>query len=103
MYKLFKKITTTRLDKELDENKPREQVGFRSKYSTTDHIHAINQRKEKCRDYNSPLCIAFRFLDYEKATNQSNIDIVARTGNRRCVQYMEILKDIHRQLSDSIY
>ena len=43
MYKLFTKIITTRLEKKLDENQPREQAGFRSKYSTTDHIHAINQ------------------------------------------------------------
>ena len=39
MYKLFTKIITTRLEKKLDENQPREQAGFRSKYSTTDHIH----------------------------------------------------------------
>ena len=37
MYKLFTKIITTRLEKKLDENQPREQAGFRSKYSTTDH------------------------------------------------------------------
>ena len=43
MYKLFTKIITTRLEKKLYENQPREQAGFRSKYSTTDHIHAINQ------------------------------------------------------------
>ena len=61
MYKLFTKIITTRLEKKLDENQPREQAGFRSKYSTTDHIHAINQLKEKCR----ALCVAF--VDYEKA------------------------------------
>ena len=42
-YKLFTKIITTRLEKKLDENQPREQAGFRGKYSTTDHIHAINQ------------------------------------------------------------
>ena len=41
MYTLFTKIITTRLEKKLDENQPREQAGFRSKYSTTDHIHAI--------------------------------------------------------------
>ena len=51
MYKLFTKIIITRLEKKLDENQPREQAGFRSKYSTTDHIHAINQLKEKCREY----------------------------------------------------
>ena len=62
MYKLFTKIITTRLGKKLDENQPREQAGFRSKYSTTDHI---NQLKEKCREYNIIVCVAF--VDYEKA------------------------------------
>ena len=57
MYKLFTKIITTRLEKKLDENQPREQAGFRRKYSTTDSIHAINQLKEKCREYNIPLCV----------------------------------------------
>ena len=52
MYKLFTQIITTRLEKQLDENQPREQAGFRSKYSTTDHIYAINQLKEKYREYN---------------------------------------------------
>ena len=32
-------------------------------YSTTYHIHAIHQLKEKCCEYNIPLC----FADYEKA------------------------------------
>ena len=39
IYKLFTKIITTRLEKKLYENQPREQAGFRSKYSTTDHIY----------------------------------------------------------------
>ena len=43
------------LQVKLDENQPREQAGFRSKYSTTDHIHGINQLKEKCREYNIQL------------------------------------------------
>ena len=63
MHKLFTTIITTRLDKKLDENQHREQAGFRIKYSTTDHI---NQLKEKCREYNIPLCVAF--VDYEKAS-----------------------------------
>ena len=48
MYKLFTKIITTTLEKKLDEHQPREQARFRSKYCTTDHMHAINQFKEKC-------------------------------------------------------
>ena len=42
LYKLFTTIITTRLEEKLDTNQHREQAGFRSKYSTTDHIHAIN-------------------------------------------------------------
>ncbi len=38
---------------------------FKSKYSTTDLIHAINQTKEKCLEYNIPLCVAF--VDYEES------------------------------------
>ena len=64
-YTIFTKIRITRLEKKLDENQPREQAGFLSKYSTTYHIHSINQLKEKCREYNIPLCVAF--VDYEKA------------------------------------
>ena len=84
MYKLFTKIITTRLEKKLDENQPIEQAGFRSKYSTTYHI---NQLKEKCREYNIPLCVLLSWITnrYRLSTNASNIDIIARTRNRRCV------------------
>ena len=79
------KILTTRLEKKLDENQPREQAGFRSKYSTTDHIHAINQLKEKCREFNTPLCVAF--VDYEKAFDpvqtQAILTSLQEQGTRR--------------------
>jgi len=65
IYKVLTKVLKKRLEKILDDNQPREQEGFRSGYSTTDHIHVVNQLKEKCREYNIPLCIAF--VDYEKA------------------------------------
>ena len=90
MYKLFTKILTTRLEKELDENQPREQAGFRSKYSTTDHIHAINQLKEKCREYNIPLCVAF--VDYDSVQTQAILTSLQEQGIEDV--YIEILKDI---------
>ena len=48
LYKILTKVLIKRLEKILDENQPREQAGFRSGYSTTDHIHVLNQLKEKC-------------------------------------------------------
>ena len=94
MYKLFTKIITTRLENKLDENQPREQAGFRSKYSTTDHIHAINQLKEKCREYNIPLCVSF--VDYEKAFNSVQTQAILTSLQEQGIEdvYIEILKDI---------
>ena len=102
MYKLFTKIITTRLEKKLDENQPsREQAGFRSKYSTTDHIHAINQLKEKCSEYNIPLCVAF--VDYEKASDSVQTQAILTSLQEQGIEdvYIEILKDIYGQLYDS--
>ena len=42
-HKALTKVLTKRLDKTLDETQSREQAGFRSGYSTTDHIHVVNQ------------------------------------------------------------
>ena len=92
-------VVTTRLEKKLDENQPREQAGFRSKYSTTDHIHAINQLKEKCREYNIPLCVAF--VDYEKAFDSVQSHVILTSLQKQGIEdaYIEILK--YGQLSDS--
>ena len=49
IYKVLTKLLTERLEKTLDENHPREQAGFISGYSKTDHTHVVNQLKEKCR------------------------------------------------------
>ena len=102
MYKLFTKLITTRLEKKLDENQPREQEGFRSKYSTTDHIHAMSQLKEKCREYNIQWCVAF--VDYEKkAFDSVQTQAILTSLQEQGIEdmYIEILKDIYGQLSDS--
>ena len=78
----------------VDENQPRKQAGFRSKYSTTDHIHAINQLEEKCREYNIPLCVAF--VDYEKAFDSVQTQALLTSLQEQGIEYVyiEILKDI---------
>ena len=63
IYKVLTKVLMKGLEKTLDENQPREQAGFKSRYATTDHIHVVNQLKKNCREHNILLCIAF---DYEK-------------------------------------
>ena len=79
----------------IDENQPREQAGFRSKYSSTDHIHAINQLKGKCREYNIPLCVAF--VDYEKAFDSVQTQAILTSLQEQGIEdvYIEILKDIY--------
>ena len=74
---------------------PREQAGFRSKYSTTDHIHAINQLKDKCREYNIPVCVAF--VDYEKAFDSVQTQAILTSLQEQGIEdvYIEILKDIY--------
>ena len=99
----FTKIITTRLENKLDENQPREQAGFRSKYSTTDHIHAINQLKEKCREYNIPLCVAF--VDYEKAFDSVQTQAILTSLQEQGIEdvYIEILKDIYTDSSVTVH
>ena len=65
LYKVLTKVPTNTLEKTFDGNQPWDQARFRSGHSTAYLIHVVNQLKEKWRDYNIPLCIAF--VDYEKA------------------------------------
>ena len=66
--------------------------------STTDHIHAINQLKEKCREYNIPLCVAF--VDYEKAFDSVQTQAILTSLQEQGIKdvYIEILKDISRPI-----
>ena len=65
IYKLFTKIITHSIEKKLDENLRRQHADVRRTYSITDHIHTINQLKDKYRKYNMPIDVVF--VDYEKA------------------------------------
>ena len=88
MYKLFTKIITTRLEKKLDEHQPREQAGFRSKYSTIDHI---------------PVCVAF--VDYEKAFDSVQTQAILTSLQEQGIEdvYREILKDIYTDSSVTVH
>ncbi|CAF4921274.1 unnamed protein product [Pieris macdunnoughi] len=49
MYKVFSKMILRRITKVMDEQQPMEQAGFRSGFSTVDHIHVIKQLIQKCK------------------------------------------------------
>ena len=96
IYKLFTKVITNRITETLDSNQPREQAGFRSGFSTTDHIHAVNQIIEKTNEYTKPLAIAF--IDYEKAFDSVLTSAVLETIRKQGVEeaYCRVLEDIYK-------
>lgn len=65
VYKLFSSIMLKRISDDIDKQQPKEQAGFRSGFSTMDHIQTLEQVIEKYREYNRPLYVAF--IDYSKA------------------------------------
>ena len=84
----------------LDSNQPREQAGFRSGYSTTDHIQVINQVMEKTAEYRKPLCMAF--IDYEKAFDSVRISAVMGAIRKQGIDenYVHVLEDIYTVMTE---
>ena len=99
VYKILTKVLTKTLEKILDENQPRERAGFRIGYSTIYHILVVSQLKEKCREYNIPLCIAF--VDYEKAFDSIQTHAVLTSLQEQGIEdvYIELLNEIYTNSS----
>jgi len=74
VYKLFTKVILNRISNTLDEEQPREQAGFRSHYSTIDHLFTINRLLETAKEHRLPICLAF--VDYEKAFDSVEFNAV---------------------------
>ena len=75
----------------------------RNRYSTTDHIHDVTQLKERCREYNIPLCIAF--VDYEKAFASVQTQAVLTSPQEQGIEcaYIELLKEIYTNSSMTVH
>ncbi|KAJ2938173.1 hypothetical protein O0L34_g18513 [Tuta absoluta] len=95
-YKLFTSIILKRITPIIDQDQPMEQAGFRSGFSTTDHIHTLEQVLEKFKEFNRPLYLAF--IDYSKAfdTISHNSIWKALESTKLDVKYIRILKNIYR-------
>ena len=103
IYKVLTKPLTKRIEKTIDENQPREKARFRSEYSTTDHIHVVDKLKEKCREYNIPLWIAF--VDYEKVFESVQTVAVLISLQAQGIEdvYIELLKKIYTSSSTTVH
>ncbi|KAE9417325.1 hypothetical protein Angca_006700, partial [Angiostrongylus cantonensis] len=53
----FSRLILNRIDRTLDEGQLCEQAGFRKRFSTVDHIHAMIRLLEVSRGYKRPLCL----------------------------------------------
>ena len=103
IYKIYTKILQSRLKTALDEQQPREQAGFREGFSTTDHLHAINQLIEKAHEYQLDLCIGF--IDYEKTFDSIEHPDLFKALRQIGINegYVCILEDIYTNATSRIH
>ncbi|XP_052746684.1 succinate dehydrogenase [ubiquinone] flavoprotein subunit, mitochondrial-like [Bicyclus anynana] len=96
VYKLFTSVLQSRLSPKIDEFQPVEQAGFRSGFSTTDHIQVMQQITEKYRELNR-LNEYIAFIDYTKAFDTISHDAIWEALNKYQIQenYKRILKNIY--------
>lgn len=102
IYKLFTRIITNRLERKLEIYQPKEQAGFRSHYSTTEHLHTVRQIIEKTKEYNINVWMAF--VDFRKAFDTVEIwAIIKSLRNARVDQrYINLIENIYKTSTISI-
>ena len=90
------------MTRQLDDQQPCEQAGFRSGFSTIDHLQVINQVLERTRECKIPMCMIF--VDYEKAFDSIEINAVVNALVRQNVskKYVRTLLNINTGCSTSI-
>ena len=86
-------MLTRSLIKKLDEQQPCEQAGFRTRFSTAEHIQAINQVIEKVHEINLPLYMAF--VDYSKTFDSNEHSSVQNQVVE--AKYISILESLYTQ------
>ena len=102
IYKVLTKVLIKRLKKTVDDIQLREQTGFKSRYSTTDHIHIVNQLKGKCRENNMPFCTTF--VDYENTFDSVLTQILTSLQEQGIEDvYVKLLEEIYTNSSTTVH
>ena len=65
LYKLFTRLLLTRVRPQLEQQQSRDQAGFKSHFSTEDHLTSLVLLQEKCSEWRTDLWIAA--VDFKKA------------------------------------
>ncbi|KAK4328561.1 hypothetical protein Pmani_001037 [Petrolisthes manimaculis] len=101
-YKVLSQILLRRMIPTLDLYQPREQAGFRSGYSTMDHIQIINQLQEKANEYKIPFCLAF--VHYEKAFDSIEFTPLFKALENQGINpaYITLLRDLYNGTSSTL-
>lgn len=102
LYKIFAKVILNRISSVLDENQPREQAGFRSDFSTIDHIHVIKQIIQKSNEYGKIYYLAF--VDYNKAFDSLRHTYIWEALQSQGVhpKYIRIIKKLYNKSTSKI-
>ena len=102
IYKLFTRILVKLLETAFDAAQPTEQTGFRSVYSTMDNIQVLQQVKERCNEYELPLCLAF--VNYEKAFDSIKLSSLFDSIEKQGIEpsYINLLRSIYTNATATI-
>ena len=102
MPKVFSNILLQRMIRTLHFHQLREQTGFRTGYSTIDHLQVVKKLQEKANEYNIPLC--FAFVNYEKAFNSIEFERLFEGLKNKNVDeaYLNILQNLYSEATSVI-
>ena len=101
-YKVFYQVILHRTLRTLDQHQPREQAGFRSGFSTIDHIEVISQVQENADEYNIPLW--FAFIDHGKAFESIECKPLFESLENQGVEaaYITLLRDLYNDATSTL-
>ena len=102
LYKLFATMLHKRLAPKLDAQLTPEQAGFRTDFSTLDHLHTLTQLQEKTSEWQLPLWSCF--IDFQKAFDCIEHDAIWSALSKQGIEkeYIELLKRLYSDQSGQV-